>query len=186
MLPLLLADPLFPGAGHASFGAATGVPFVAMAEAAYAPADAVTVGALAGLTPFVAGIGARPRVRFLQIDGWRVAATAPVLYYPSTDLGGAWILTRPDLSIEHTWANGASLGGGAGFVFADAVGERPAWYIFRSEKRWWGTLNLRGNLPLGKGFSAIVDAALIFDGTKLAPWIGGPPFSVAVGVGYVL
>src|SRR5262249_45749953 len=60
-------DPLFPGGGHLSVSAATGIPYVGIAEVAVGFHDRIALGLMAGATPYVAGAGLRFRAAI--IDG---------------------------------------------------------------------------------------------------------------------
>ena len=117
-------DPLFGQGGSVTL--ATGVPFLAIGEAAWGFGDRFTIGALAGVTPNVLGVGLRPRVLVLEGKSDRLQLVAPVLYYPETSDGAPWLLTRPMVEWSRAIGGGVRVGLGAGFVAATAVGANAA------------------------------------------------------------
>ena len=116
---------------------------------------------------------------------------APVLYYPFTDArGGApWFLTRPSLVAEHAFENGVRVGGGVGVVAAASIdrltgANRPAGYAGGLESGFWNTLNASVSVPLGQRASVFAEGALVMSGIRIAgdDWVGGPPFTLAIGI----
>src|SRR6185503_14158511 len=54
-------DYLMPRAGQLGFGAASGIPYVAIGEVTYGFGERFAMGAIAGITPRTVGFGLRPR-----------------------------------------------------------------------------------------------------------------------------
>jgi hypothetical protein len=196
-------DYLFPGSGAFSLSFATGIPFVAMSEVAAGIGDRFALGALAGIAlsgsdgPRNTGFGLRPRVVAVDFGSNRVTAAAPTLYYPIAR--GAWFLTRPSVFVEHRFASGAYLTGGAGVVVVSTAdnlfgrdaggtslpyGGRPGVNSANATNGVWNTVTAGGALPLGEHTSAFVDVTLILRGLSLPgdEWIGAVPFTATLGV----
>ena len=189
--PARAHDHLFPGHGRISTSLATGVPFLAMGELSVGMSDRFALGAIGGATPNVPGFGIRPRAVVVEVGSWRGVVAAPVLYYPFTSnrSGSAWFLTRPSVVVEHQFANGVRVGGGAGIVAAASLDrivgrERPAGYTGGMDSAVWNTFNATVAVPIGASTSLFADAALIMKGVRVAgdDWVGGPPFIVSLGV----
>lgn len=198
------ADPLFPGKGHGSLGLATGVPFVAMAEAAYAPSERFALGAIVGATPNVLGLGVRPRASLPLSDRTRISLAMPVLYYPTGEglvgSGAPWFLAQPAVRLERRLGDrgyghvGAGVIGAVGFPSRDARGELVVTYndrrIVEKSTPWgiWNTVGGGAAIALGERTVLFGDAMLVMRGLRLAgdTWIGGPPFAFTVGVARVL
>lgn len=190
-LPRRHHDALFPGHGRVSTGLATGVPFLAMGELSVGIGDRFALGAIGGATPNVPGFGIRPRAVVIEIGSWRSVVAAPVLYYPFTSSrsGSAWFLTRPSVIVEHQFANGVRVGGGAGIVAAASLDrltgrDRPAGYSGGMDSAIWNTFNANVSVPVSASTSFFADAALVMNGIRVASddWVGGPPFIVSLGV----
>ncbi|MEO8796525.1 MAG: hypothetical protein ABI551_01445 [Polyangiaceae bacterium] len=194
------ADPLFPGAGHGSIGVATGVPFLAMGEAAYAPTSHFAIGAIVGITPFVFGAGLRPRVGVPIGERTRISLVSPVLWYPTGDglfgNGAPWFLAQPSLRLERRvgrsfYANAnAGLIAAVGFPSHDESGQTIVTYndrrVVGSGTPWgvWNTFGVGVAASVFDRTTVFADGIVIMRGVRLAgdDWIGGPPFAFTVGV----
>lgn len=181
-------DPTFPGGGTVGTSIATGVPFLAMGEVAVGIGRRVALAAIGGATPVVPGFGVRPRLSVLEIGSVRAVLAAPVLYYPFTPgrRDGAWVLGRPSLVVELAVARGTRVGLGGGVVVASALGDDGivGYGEERAGAAWWNTLNVTFATPLGASSSLFAEGALVMRGLRIAgdEWVGGPPFTVALGV----
>lgn len=198
------ADPLFPGAHHGSIGVATGVPFVGMGEVAYAPTEHFAIGAIVGVTPFVLGVGLRPRVALPIGHDLRIALASPVLYYPTGEgligNGAPWFLAQPALRLERQLGKVGYVHAGAGVVAALGLptknenGELVSTYndkrVVEKGTPWgvWNTLIFGGAVSVLDRTTVFAEGMLIMRGVRLAgdEWIGGPPFAFTVGVARVL
>jgi hypothetical protein len=180
-------DGLFPESGHLAAGVGTGVPFVSIAEVAYAVSDRIALGAIGGVTPSVVGAGLRPRFAFWDDGTYRLRLTLPILYYPKTHMSGGepWFLVNPVLSVDRRLGENARISAGAGLVGAACVDS-----VFGQEhmERFmggiWNTLQAGGALRIAARTEAFVDAQVILRGIALAgdEWIGGPPLVASFGV----
>jgi hypothetical protein len=202
--PRWKADPLLPGARHGSIGVASGVPFLALGEVAYAPTEQFAIGAIAGATPFVLGLGVRPRVGLPLNDRTRMAFVSPLLYYPTGEGlvgdGPPWFLAQPTLRVERRIGEA-----GYAYVGAGAIGalgtlprsERREQVVTYNDRRvverdtqWgvWNTVATGGAVGIFERTLVFADAMLIMRGVRLAgdEWIGGPPFTFTFGVARVL
>jgi hypothetical protein len=200
-------DELFPGSLRGVMSVATGVPFVAMAELGLGLGDAFAVGLLAGVTPRVAALGGRPRVRLLNRERMRMSVAVPVLYYPRTHSpGGApWMLTRPSLLFEPRLSERWRLSSGLGAVAATTIARiararGQADYSdggagMRGYKQgapvtaglWW-TVSAGAATLLSERWTLFAETALILDGAQLAgaDWVGGPPVVATLGLSRLL
>ena len=185
--PAAVYDPLFGQGGSVTL--ATGVPFLAIGEAAWGFGDRFTMGALAGVTPNVLGVGLRPRVLVLDGTSDRLQLVAPGLYYPETSDGAPWVLTRPMVEWSHALGRGVRAGFGAGFVAATAVGadaaSRPYAGAIGDARgiTWWNAVSGHVVAPIGSGAAIFAEAAAILHGVRFAgdDWVGGPPFTISFG-----
>jgi hypothetical protein len=185
-------DPTFPGGGHLSTSLATGVPFPALGEVALGIGDRFAIGVIGGATPKVPGFGIRPRLALFDTGRVRGIVAAPSLYYPFTnDSGGnPWVLTRPSFVVEHQWSSGVRLGGGMGFVAAASTtyfsdDKKVAGYGEQGfDSGVWNTVNVTFSAPVSPTASVFAEGALVMRGIRLAgdEWVGGVPFTVALGV----
>lgn len=185
-------DPLF-GRG-ASVTLATGVPFLAIGEAAWGFGDRLTLGAMIGVTPNVLGVGLRPRVSMIEWAHERIDLVVPALYYPETSDGAPWILTRPVLAFSHLAEGGFRFGGGVGFVAASAVGTdagRPYAGATGDTRgaALWNVVAAHVAFPIRRDTVLFGEAAAILRGARFAgdEWVGGPPLTLSIGAsGHVL
>jgi len=194
------ADPLFPGAGHGSIGVGSGVPFLGLGEAAYAPTEGFAIGAIGGVTPFVVGVGLRPRVGVPLGERMRLSLVTPILYYPTGEgligNGPPWFLAQPALRLERKVGDrgyaqlSAGLIGAIGFPTRGQNGEVVVTYndqrVVEKGTPWgvWETLGGGASFAAFDRTVIFADAMAIFNGAKLAgnEWVGGPPFAFTVGV----
>ena len=194
------ADPLFPGAGHGSIGVGSGIPFLGMGEAAYAPTSHFAIGAIVGVTPFVFGAGIRPRVGLPFGERTRISLVSPILWYPTGDglfgNGAPWFLAQPSLRLERSIGQRLYVNGGFGAIAAigfpshDASGQTVVTYndrrVVGTGTPWgvWNTVGIGGAVSVMEGTTIFADGILIMRGARLAgdEWIGGPPFAFTVGV----
>jgi hypothetical protein len=181
------SDHLFPGAGRVSLGASTGVPFLAIGEAAYAFTDGFTVGAIAGITPEVAGFGLRPRAVLYSGARARVFVSVPVLYYPATHMSGGepWFLANPVLYLEAPVAGGWRVRGGPGIVGAacqDSLLGKEHGEGFMGDL--WPTIAVGASRPIGARSEIFADLQGVLPKGITAgnDWVGGPPFVLSIGV----
>lgn len=190
--PPRVHDPVFPGGGHLGTSLTTGVPFPALGEIALGIGDHFAIGVMGGASPKVPAFGVRPRVKLFDTGHVRGIVSVPSLYYPFTDDAGGdpWVLTRPSFVVEHTWRSGLRVGGGLGFVAAASTtyfnGDRkgPGYGDEGFQSGLWNTVNATFSAPIGTSASFFVEGALVMRGLRLAgdEWVGGVPFTVALGV----
>jgi hypothetical protein len=181
------SDHLFPGAGHLTLAASSGVPFLAIGEAAYAFTDGFTLGAIAGITPEVGGVGLRPRGVIYSGSRARVFVSVPILYYPPSRVSGdePWFLANPVLYIEAPVADGWRVRGGPGLVGAacqDSLLGRAHEEHFMGDL--WPTIAIGASHPLGAASELFADLqgvlpkGIAFD----HDWVGGPPVILSLGI----
>ncbi|MEO7111070.1 MAG: hypothetical protein ABI183_11590 [Polyangiaceae bacterium] len=198
--PTWKADPLFPGAGHGSIGVGSGVPFLAMGEAAYAPTSHFAIGAIVGVTPFVFGAGIRPRFGVPLGERMRISLVAPILWYPTGDglfgNGAPWFLAQPSLRLERKLGERFYANVGAGVIAAvgfPAHGEGGQTVVTYNDRRvvgsgtpWgvWNTFGVGVAASVADCTTVFADGIVIMRGDELAgaDWIGGPPFAFTLGV----
>jgi hypothetical protein len=132
---------LFPTAGHATAAAATGAPFLGIAEIGYAFTNGFALGAIGGValayepgrpTPSVPTAGIRPRLRVATSQYTSLVFIAPALFYPSARTGtssdgdSSWLVARPELFLDGAVGERWHVAGGAGFIAAvstEALGQ---------------------------------------------------------------
>jgi hypothetical protein len=187
-------DTLFPGRGRWALSAATGIPFYAVAEVALGVSDRFTIGAIAGETPRVGGVGVRPRVALWNGADQRVTLIVPTLYYPRGDGPHIepWLLTRPSLLLEQRTDSVALWHVGLGMIYAVALTDPPL-----SEQGpvdpspgfddgYWMSAQLGTWQPLSRRFAFFADVDLVYD--VLGPsWmvVGGTRVVVSLGVSWL-
>lgn len=201
--PRWKADPLFPGKHHGSIALATGVPFVGMGEVAYAPTENFAIGGIVGATPFVLGLGVRPRVGIPLNERTRMAFVSTLLYYPTGEGligdGPPWFLAQPSLRVERRIGERGYVHAGAGLVAALGVpsknenGEMVVTYgnkrFVSHELPWgiWNTVGAGAAYALGDHTLLFADAMLVMKGVTVpSEWIGGPPVAFTLGVARTL
>jgi hypothetical protein len=197
------ADPLFPGAGRGTIGVASGVPFVGMGEIAYAPTEHFAIGGIVGATPFVLGLGVRPRIGIPLSDRTRVSLVSPVLYYPTGEGligdGPPWFLAQPALRLERRVGELGYVHVAAGIVAAAGVpskNERGEMVFTYGNRRFvgndlpwgvWNTVGAGGAFAVFDRTMVFADAMLILRGVTVpSEWIGGPPVAFTLGIARVL
>ncbi|MDB4990462.1 MAG: hypothetical protein JWN04_5640 [Myxococcaceae bacterium] len=189
-------DYLFPGHTAFSLGMATGIPFLAMSEAGVGVGKHFAVGVLAGITPTVVGVGLRPRAALDLPRQHRLLLLVPALYYPKTNqVGGIpWGLMRPTLLLERAHERWRFNAGGGAFLAAPmdtVLGRNPerlasaygaSAHAFRGGV--WGTLTTAAAWAIGEHTSVFGEAGVVLGPRGLAgkDWIGGPPFTLSLGV----
>jgi hypothetical protein len=196
-------DPLYPGKHHASIALATGVPFVAMGEVAYAPTEHFAIGGLVGATPFVLGLGLRPRVSIPMNERTRLGFVTTLLYYPTGEGligdGPPWFLAQPSLRIERRIGDRGYVDVGAGVVAAlgvPAKNERGEMVVTYGDKRFvghelpwgvWNTVGAGGAFAVSEHTVVFAEAMLVLRGVEVpSEWIGGPPVAFTLGIARVL
>ena len=201
--PRWKADPLFPGKRHGSIGLATGVPFVALGEAAYAPTENFAIGGVVGATPFVLGLGVRPRVGIPLTERTRMSFVSTILYYPTGEGlvgdGPPWFLAQPALRVERRLGERGYVHAGAGLVAALGVpskNENSEMVVTYGSKRFvsrelpwgvWNTVGAGGAVALSEQTLLFADAMLVMKGVTVpSEWIGGPPVAFVLGVARTL
>lgn len=182
-------DYLFPTRGRLSGSFSTGVPFVAIGEAAFGVSNGFAFGLIGGFTPRVGGFGIRPRGMVELGPTTRLNLVVPVLYYPRTSGFGnePWVLTNPTLAIEQRLGPRVMAHAGIGLVAAGCVDglfghhdDEPGVGFMGGV---WNTLPFGAAYRLTSNVDLFADAQLIMKGVRLAgEWVGGPPFSAELGV----
>lgn len=199
------AGDLFPAAGHATAGAATGLPFLGIAEAGVGITNGIAVTAVAGITPSVWTVGARPRFRVATSERTALLLVMPVLYYPKASAPGpgnigttSWVLTRSELFFDGALGHRWHVAGGMGVIAAgstEAIGsfiegksfKMPAYNGDPSAKRGfaggvWNTVATRGSYALWQDTHVFAEASIVLAGIEPAKDVGGPPFVFNVGM----
>jgi hypothetical protein len=200
-------DDLFPGAGRATVAAATGLPFLGIAEIGIGITDGFAVGAVGGITPSVVTAGIRPRARVATGSRTAFELVMPMLYYPKASAPGpgnlgttSWVLARPELfwggslDAAERW----TLMGGMGVVAAastEAIDETlhgrefkmPPYDGSPDSKRGfaggiWNTAGARGSFRFAKDSRFFAEAGVVLKGVVPADDVGGPPIVVTLGV----
>lgn len=187
-------DTLFPGRGKWAITAATGVPFYAVGEVALGISEGVTLGAIAGETPRVGGIGLRPRVALWSSIDQRVTLIAPTLYYPRGDGPHIepWLLTRPSLLLEQRLDRGALWHVGLGMIYAVALTDPPLSEQAHNDPSpgfddgFWASLQLGTWQPLSRHFALFADVDLVYD-VRGPSWmvVGGTRVVISLGVSWL-
>jgi hypothetical protein len=127
-------DDLFPGAGHVMAAAASGAPFLGIAEIGVGFTNGFALGAIGGValayaptgtTPSVPTAGIRPRLRIPTSERTALVVIAPMLYYPSATPGSnvvsggsSWLVARPELYFDGAIGEHWHVAGGMGFIAA--------------------------------------------------------------------
>jgi hypothetical protein len=115
--------------------------------------------------------------------------SAPTLYYPRTNGFGnePWILTNPSLVAERQFGPSWRAHVGLGLIAAGCVDG-----LFGSHDHdegmgfmggVWNTLPAGVAYRMAQGWDLFADAQMILSGFRPAgaDWIGGPPFTLAIG-----
>jgi hypothetical protein len=171
---------------------ATGIPYVGIVEYAYGISDRVTMGAFAGGTPNVGGIGIRTRLVVHEPrDDFRIYFCTPLAFYPKTKgLGGdPWWLIRPNLNFEWMLESGFRYKVGGGLVAAASHHS-----IFGDASRAhfqpdvWNTLHAGISFPIGARATFQIENSVVLDGFRIADsgWVGGPPVILVIGPSWTM
>ena len=120
-------DYLFPGGGHVSATAATGLPYAALGEVSVGIGDRFAAGAVVAGGPFLGGFatGVYPRVDVVHAGPMRLVLEAPFVWYPGLQNDDNWIVLRPMARIEGD-AGRVRVHASVGAMWATMVGAAPA------------------------------------------------------------
>lgn len=196
---------LFPGAGRPTVAAATGLPFLGIAEAGIGVTKGFAIGAVGGITPSVWTVGLRPRVRLPTSERTALVLLAPMLFYPKASAPGpgnvgtsSWVLTRAELFFDGALAERWHLAGGMGVIAAastEALGQLFSGNDFKmppydgsNEARrgfaggLWNTVAMRGSYAFARDTHLFLESTIVMDGIRPADGVGGPPFVANVGL----
>ncbi|HYM20149.1 MAG TPA: hypothetical protein VEW28_03990 [Candidatus Kapabacteria bacterium] len=194
-------DYLFCPEGHSMVTAATGIPYIGIAEYAYGISDKTTIGLVYGQTPVVTGYGARVRSIISEpSERVRIYFRAPLFYYPQThDLGGEpWFLTWPVVNVEYTrdcgrrmWAGIGAVGAVCAHSLARTLGLEHSTEMMGEgfHGGLWNTVQVGGTQPITSNLVAQVEFGVVMNGLKVAKpddWVGGPPVILTMGLTYQL
>jgi hypothetical protein len=188
-------DPMFASAGHFSATAATGVPYLAIGEAAYAFTDRFSMGVIGGITPTTEGAGIRLRGVIAGRGADHLLVVSPLLYYPATaGLGNEpWVLAMPSVLAEHRFDSGIRAHAGFGVAAATCT-DALASFFEQGPARMrdnpggfmgdlWATATVGASWPLAARTSVFSDVSLVSQGLTFdRPWIGGPPVVATLGI----
>lgn len=195
---------LFPRAGRPTVAAATGLPFLGIAEVGAGVTDHFAVGVVGGITPSVLTAGVRPRLRLPTGERTALVLVAPILWYPKASAPGpgnvgtsSWILTRTELLFDGAVSDRWRVAGGMGFVAAaslEALGQlfsgrdfaMPPYDGSNEARRGfaggiWNTVAARASYALADDSHLFAESSLIMQGVRPAEGVGGPPVVVTVG-----
>lgn len=196
---------LFPGAGRPSVAAATGLPFLGIAEAGVGVTNGFAVGVVGGITPSVWTVGVRPRFRVATSERTALVLSSPLLFYPKASAPGpgnvgstSWLLTRTELFFDGAVGERWHVAGGMGFIAAaatEALGQALTGgelamppYAGSTEPRRgfaggiWNTVAMRSSFALNDASHLFAEGSLVMEGIRLARDVGGPPIVVNAGV----
>jgi hypothetical protein len=195
---------LFPGRRRPTVSAATGLPFLGIAEVGLGITDGFAIGAIGGITPSVVTAGIRPRFRIRTTERTRLVFVAPMLWYPKASAPGpgnvgksSWVLTRAELFFDGAIGERWHLAGGTGLIAAASLealdqfvqGKEFAMppYNGSTEARkgfaggLWNTLAARSSYALSPDWHLFAESTVVLQGIALAEGVGGPPFVFNVG-----
>jgi hypothetical protein len=186
-------DYLFAPRGGFSATFAAGIPLLGIGELAYGVTDRLALGAVVAGTPDLPGahgtaaVGVRPRGILFERGSWRSVLVVPVLYYPKVPGFGdsdPWVLTRPTLTLEKTFASGVRMSGELGLIAAACTESLLTLGMERTRMGGvWNTAGVGGAVPFSARTSLFVEASLILNGIAPASdWIGGSPVVAMAGV----
>lgn len=195
---------LFPGARRVTAGAATGLPFLGIAEAGVGITNGIALSVVGGVTPSVLTAGLRPRFRVATSERTALVLVATTLFYPKASAPGpgnvgatSWLLSRPELFFDGRIADRWHLAGGMGVVAAastEALGEvvqgrelrMPAYDGNPHAARGfaggiWNTVASRASYELGPDTHLFGELSFVMKGVVPANDVGGPPVVFNVG-----
>ena len=196
---------LFPGAGRPTVAAATGLPFLGIAEAGIGVTNGFAVGVVGGVTPSVWTAGIRPRLRLPTSERTALLLVAPMLFYPKASAPGpgnvgtsSWVLTRAELFFDGALDERWHLAGGMGLIAAgstEALGQFFAGRDFQmppydgsNEPRRgfaggiWNTVATRGSYAFDRDTHLFAEGTIVLEGILPAKEVGGPPLVVNLGI----
>jgi hypothetical protein len=195
---------LFPRAGRPTVAAATGLPFLGIAEVGAGVTSGFAVGAIGGITPSVVTAGIRPRLRLPTSERTALVLVSPILWYPKASAPGpgnvgtsSWVLTRTELLFDGAVSERWRVAGGMGFVAAaslEALGQffagrdfaMPPYDGTNEPRRGfaggiWNTVAARASYALDESSHLFAESSLIMQGVRPAEGVGGPPIVVTLG-----
>lgn len=196
---------LFPKPLRPSVSAATGLPFLGIAEVGMGITNGFAMGVVGGITPSVLTAGIRPRFRVRATERVAFMLNMPMLWYPKASAPGpgnignsSWLLTRPELMLDGTLSDRLHFAGGMGIIAAASVeaidnklqGKEfavPAYDGATETKKGfaggvWNTLCFHGSYALGPATHLFAEGSLVLAGVVPAANVGGPPIVVNLGV----
>jgi hypothetical protein len=196
---------LFPGAGHPTVSAASGLPFLGIAEIGVGITDGIAIGAIGGVTPSVLTAGIRPRFLVRVNERFGVLLVMPMLWYPKASAPGpgnigstSWVLTRPELMLDTTVSTRLHIAGGMGIIAAAsivALGNKlegkefavPAYNGLGGDQHGfaggvWNTVCGRTSYALAPQTHLFAETSLVLMGIRPADNVGGPPFVATIGM----
>jgi hypothetical protein len=202
--PVTSYGDLFPGAGHPTVSAATGLPFLAIGEVGIGVTNGFAIGVVGGITPSVLTAGIRPRLRLPTSRHTSLVLAAPILYYPKASAPGpgnigsdSWVLTRTELLLDGELSDRWHLAGGMGFIAAastTALGQlfqgrefaMPPYDGSTESKRGfaggiWNTVCARTSYAMSPSSHLFAESSLVMAGFVPASGVGGPPIVVTLG-----
>jgi hypothetical protein len=178
-------DRFFPGAGHVTLSASSGIPYAGVAEVALGASDGFTVAAVAGIAdpdPMVEyAVGGRIEASIFRTRNVGMLFTLPILYYPPSAKrdGGSWILTNPALLVEGSlpWG-GLHVYGGIGVLAASCTDDLLEYFNGSSTSSSkdrspsmegaWNTFHLGASIPTSRSTSLFFDGMLIMSGLEVS------------------
>jgi hypothetical protein len=203
-VPAVPRDDLFPRPGHLSVAAASGLPFLGIAEVGVGVSNGFAIGAVGGITPGMWTLGLRPRGRVRLNERSALVLVAPMLFYPPATgadevlfHGTAWVLTRPELTFDRAVGERWHVAGGMGIIAA--AGTKPIHELLAGRSfampaydgnpqatrgfagGIWNTIAARSSFALGDSTHLFAEASLVMSGVVPATHLPGPPILVALG-----
>jgi hypothetical protein len=195
---------LFPTPGRPSVSAATGLPFLGIAEVGMGITNGFAIGVVGGVTPSVLTAGIRPRFRVRTSEHVAFMLSSPLLWYPKASAPGpgnignsTWVLARPELMLDGTVSDRVHIAGGMGVIAAastEAISNKlqgkefavPAYAGSSDNKHGfaggiWNTVCMHSSYALGPQTHLFAEGSLVMSGIALADNVGGPPFVVNFG-----
>jgi hypothetical protein len=196
---------LFSTPGHVSVAAATGLPFLGIAEVGMGITDGIAIGVIGGITPSVLTAGIRPRFRVRATERVAVMLSAPMLYYPRASAPGpgnigqtSWVLTRPELMVDGIIGDRFHVAGGMGIIAAasteallnKAEGKPFALPAYAGNGDTthgfaggvWNTVCMHSSYAISPSTHVFAEGSLVLSGVTLADNVGGPPVVVTAGM----
>jgi len=196
---------LFPKPLRPSVSAATGLPFLGIAEVGMGVTNGFAIGVVGGITPSVLTAGVRPRFRVRATEHVAFMLNMPMLWYPKAsapgpgDIGNSsWLLTRPELMVDAAVTDRLHVAGGMGIIAAASIealdnklqGKEfavPAYAGGAETKKGfaggvWNTLAVHSSYALAPATHLFAEGSLVLAGVVPADNVGGPPIVVNVGV----